>query len=213
MPREIVAAEIPALIEEFAQAARNAVAAGMDGIELHCASGYLINQFLNPASNMRSDEWGGSIENRISFPISVLAACADAIGGGRVGFRIAPGNPYNGMDVNAPEATFAPFIAAADKLDLAYLQVIAMDLPNVDLHGMLKESWSGKIILNNNFKAESASQLIEVGRADAVSFGRAFISNPDLVARISKNATLSPVDRDFIYTGEERGYTDYPMMA
>ena len=212
-PREIEAAEIPALIEEFAQAARNAIAAGMDGIELHCASGYLINQFLNPASNMRSDEWGGPIENRVSFPISVLAACADAIGGGRVGFRIAPGNPYNGMDVSAPEATFAPFIAAADKLELAYLHIIAMELPGIDVHDLLHGNWSGKIILNNNLTAESGEHAIKAGRADAVSFGRAFISNPDLVERIGSNAPLSPVDRAYIYTGEERGYTDYPVIA
>lgn len=212
MPRAIRVEEIPALVADYAQAARNAVAAGLDGVELHCASGYLINQFLNPASNRRDDQYGGAIENRMRFPIAVLAAMAEAIGPGRVGFRIAPGNPYNGMDTSDPAATFAPFVKAADALGLAYVHVIDMGLEDLDSLAMLRANWSGAIIANNMLTAESGEALLAAGRADAVSFGRAFIANPDLVARMRAGAPLARPDYARLYTGEERGYTDYPAL-
>lgn len=212
-PRAITVDEIPALVADYAQAARNAVAAGMDGVELHCASGYLINQFLNPASNHRTDEYGGPVENRIRFPIAVLQAMADAIGPGRVGFRISPGNPYNGMDPSDPEATFGPFVKAANALGLAYLHVVDMGLADCDTLDLLRSSFGGPIIANNNLKAESAAALLDTGRAEAVSFGRAFIANPDLVERIRGGAPLAKPDYSLLYTGEERGYTDYPAWA
>ena len=210
MPREITVDEIPALLAEYAQAARNAVAAGMDGVELHCASGYLINQFLNPASNHRTDAYGGSVENRIRFPIQVLQALADAIGADRVGFRISPGNPYNGMDITDPAATFAPFVKAADALGLAYVHVVDMGPAELDTLAMLRDNWSGKIITNNNLRANTAQAVLDAGRADAVSFGRAFIANPDLVERMQAGAPLAKPDFSLLYVGEGRGYTDYP---
>lgn len=209
-PRALMADELPGLAQEFAQAAHNAIEAGMDGVELHCASGYLINQFLNPASNARQDAFGGSAENRIRFPVMVLEAMAGAIGPGRVGFRISPGNPYNGMDPTDPEATLVPFVKAADRLGLAYLHVVDMGLEGLDTLAMLRANFSGPIIANNNLKAESAAALLEAGRAEAVSFGRAFIANPDLVERIAAGAPLAKPDYALLYTGEERGYTDYP---
>ncbi len=212
MPRAIEAAEIPALLEEYAQAARNAMAAGMDGVELHCASGYLINQFLNPASNQRSDDYGGPVENRIRFPVAVLLALAKAIGPGRVGFRISPGNPYNGMDPADPDATFAPLVKAVDGLGLAYLHVVDMGLEGLDTLAMLRANWSGPIIANNNLTAASAEALLEAGRAEAVSFGRPFIANPDLAARLRSGAPLAKPDYSLLYTGEKEGYTDYPML-
>jgi len=212
-PRAITVDEIPALVAEYAQAARNAVAAGMDGVELHCASGYLINQFLNPASNHRTDEYGGPVENRIRFPIAVLQAMAEAIGPGRVGFRISPGNPYNGMDPSDPAATFGPFVKAANALGLAYLHVVDMGLADCDTLNLLRSNFDGPIIANNNLKAESAAVLLDTGRAEAVSFGRAFIANPDLVERIAAGAPLAKPDYALLYTGEERGYTDYPAWA
>ncbi len=212
MPRALAADELPALLEEYAAAARNAMAAGIDGVELHCASGYLINQFLNPASNVREDEFGGSAENRIRFPVMVLKALADAIGADRVGFRISPGNPYNGMDPSDPQGTFAPFVKAADGLGLAFLHVVDMGLEGLDTLAMLRANWSGPIIANNNLKADSARALLEAGRAEAVSFGRAFIANPDLVERIAQGAPLAKPDYALLYTGEERGYTDYPTL-
>lgn len=212
MPREITVQEMPALLEEYAQAARNAIAAGLDGVELHCASGYLINQFLNPASNQRTDVYGGSAENRIRFPLEVLRALANAIGADRVGFRISPGNPYNGMDPTDPAATFGPFVKAADALGLAFCHVVDMGLPDLDTLALLRANFSGPIITNNNLKADSARALLDAGKAEAVSFGRAFIANPDLVERIAAGAPLAKPDFGLLYTGEERGYTDYPAL-
>lgn len=211
-PRAICAEEIPALLAEYAQAARNAVAAGMDGVELHCASGYLVNQFLNPASNLRTDEYGGPPENRIRFPVAVLAALAEAVGPGRVGFRISPGNPYNGMDPTDPAATFVPFLKAAAPLGIAYCHVVDMGLDALDTLAMVRSAFSGPVIANNNLQPESAAALIAAGRAEAVSFGRAFIANPDLVERIRAGAPLAKPDYSLLYTGEERGYTTYPAM-
>lgn len=212
MPREITVQEMPALLEEYAQAACNAIAAGLDGVELHCASGYLINQFLNPASNQRTDVYGGSAENRIRFPLEVLRALANAIGADRVGFRISPGNPYNGMDPTDPAATFGPFVKAADALGLAFCHVVDMGLPDLDTLALLRANFSGPIITNNNLKADSARALLDAGKAEAVSFGRAFIANPDLVERIAAGAPLAKPDFSLLYTGEERGYTDYPAL-
>lgn len=212
-PRALPVEEMPALLEEYAQAARNAIAAGLDGVELHCASGYLINQFLNPASNLRTDEYGGPVENRIRLPIAVLGALADAIGPGRVGFRISPGNPYNGMDPSDPAATFGPFVKAADPLGLAYLHVVDMGLPDLDTLALLRANWSGPIVTNNGLNADSASAAIDAGRADATSFGRPFIANPDLVARFKAGAALAKPDYTLLYTGEDRGYIDYPPMG
>ncbi|MDP4604756.1 MAG: alkene reductase [Erythrobacter sp.] len=212
-PRAIDAAEIPALIEEYAQAARNAVAAGMDGVELHCASGYLINQFLNPASNRRADDYGGPVANRIRFPVAVLSALAEAVGPGRVGFRISPGNPYNGMDPVDPAATFVPFLKAASTLGLAYCHVVDLGLAGLDTLAMVRTHFAGPVIANNNLKPDSAAALLADGRAEAVSFGRAFIANPDLVERIATGAPLAKPDYSLLYTGEERGYTDYPAIT
>ncbi len=212
MPREITVQEMPALLEEYAQAARDAIAAGLDGVELHCASGYLINQFLNPASNQRTDVYGGSAENRIRFPLEVLRALANTIGADRVGFRISPGNPYNGMDPTDPAATFGPFVKAADALGLAFCHVVDMGLPDLDTLALLRANFSGPIITNNNLKADSARALLDAGKAEAVSFGRAFIANPDLVERIAAGAPLAKPDFSLLYTGEERGFTDYPAL-
>jgi N-ethylmaleimide reductase len=212
LPREMSLDNIGSTVGDFAQAARNARAAGLDGVELHCASGYLINQFLNPASNQRTDEYGGSVENRIRFPVMVLQALAGAIGSNRVGFRISPGNPYNGMEVSDPAATFVPFIQAATALGLAYLHVVDMGLPDLDTLGVIRAHWQGPVITNNNLKAESARAVIGAGLADAVSFGRSFLANPDLVTRLEKGTPLAKPDYSLLYTGEEKGYTDYPAL-
>jgi N-ethylmaleimide reductase len=212
-PRAIAADEILSLLAEYAAAARNAIAAGMDGVELHCASGYLINQFLNPASNQREDDYGGSPENRIRFPVAVLRGLAEAIGAGRVGLRISPGNSYNGMDPTDPAATFVPFLAAVRELGLAYCHVVDMGLEGLDTLAMVRSAFGGAVIANNNLKPASAAVLLAEGRAEAVSFGRAFIANPDLVERIAADAPLAKPDYTLLYTGEERGYTDYPTIG
>lgn len=211
MPRALDADELPALAAEFAQAARNARAAGIDGVELHSASGYLINQFLNPASNQRKDDHGGSAENRARFPAMVVGALADAIGAERVGLRISPGNPYNGMDPTNPGPTFAALLAAIAPLNLAYLHVLNLKLPDFDTLDFVRDHWHAPVIVNNMLTFETGQRLVESGQAEAVSFGRAFIANPDLVARFKAQAPLAKPDFSFLYSGEERGYTDYAI--
>lgn len=214
MPRALSADELPALAEEFATAARNARAAGIDGVELHASSGYLINQFLNPSSNHRTDDFGGSPENRIRFPVMVLKAMADAIGADRVALRLSPGNPYNGMDVSDPAATFVPLMKAVAPLGFAYLHVLDMGLADLDTLAMVRDNCpTTPVIVNNMLTAETGRALLETGRADAVSFGRAFIANPDLVERIRTGAPLAKPDYTKLYTGEEQGYIDYPTLA
>lgn len=213
VPRALTAEELPAIAQEFATAARNARAAGINGIELHCASGYLINQFLNPASNRRDDEFGGSAENRARFPLMVLDAIAAAIGPDRVGFRISPGNGYNGMDTASPWETFAPFIEAAGKRGLAYLHVVDMGDECPGTLATIRRHFPGAVIANNMLDAQKACALIEQGAAEAVSFGRAFIANPDLPRRLREGHPLAKPDYTLLYTGEERGYCDYPALT
>lgn len=208
LPRALETSQVASVIEEFAEAAANAHAAGLDGVELHCASGYLPNQFLNLRSNVREDRYGGSPQNRIRFILETLTAMADRIGADRVGFRISPGNPYNDMADDDPKASFGPLLRAADGLGLAYVHLIDV----AEMLPFVRENWSGAIIANNNLKADTAAGLIEGGMATAASFARSFISNPDLPDRIRAGAQLARVDRTTIYTGEEHGYIDYPPM-
>lgn len=212
MPRAMSREDIARTVADFAAAARNARAAGLDGVELHCSSGYLVNQFLNPASNRREDDYGGEPANRIRFAIEVLAAMAAAIGGDRVGFRFSPGNPYNGMDPGNPAATFVPLLQAADRLGLAYAHVLDMHLADLDTLAMVRANWTGPVIVNNMLDAAKASAIIESGRGDAASFARAFIANPDLPRRMREGAPLAKPDYTKLYTGEESGYIDYPPL-
>lgn len=212
MPRALDAAELPGLAEQFATAARNARAAGIDGVELHCSSGYLINQFLNPASNKRDDEFGGDGHGRARFPAMVAAAMADAIGADRVGIRISPGNPYNGMDASDPAETFGPFLQALSDRAYAYLHLLDMKLPDLDAPAFVRQHWKGPIILNNMLTQESAEEALQQGTAEAVSFGRAFIANPDLAERFLAGAPLAKPDYKRLYTGDEQGYIDYPRF-
>jgi len=211
-PEELAARELQLIAAEYALAAKNAREAGFDGVELHCASGYLIHQFLDRASNRRSDEFGGHAANRIRFPIMVLEALAGAIGSGRVGFRISPGNPYNGMDVTAPWDTFGPFLEAADRLSLAYVHVVDMGDDCPGTLGLVRRHFSGAIIANNMLDGKRGNDLLVAGQAEAVSFGRAFIANPDLPYRLRHGVPLAKPDYALLYQGEERGYCDYPPV-
>jgi len=213
IPRALSTEEIPPLVEEFAQAARNARAAGMDGVELHCASGYLPQQFLNPTSNRRTDRYGGSPEGRLRFIVETLAAMGDAIGRKRVGFRISPGNAYNDMHDEDPGASFGPLLRKLAKLDLAYLHLIDVSGDGFSTLAFVRDAWRGPLIVNNNLSAERSQALIASGAATAASFGRAFIANPDLVAGIRSGLPLARPDPRTFYVGEERGYTDYPALA
>ncbi len=213
MPRAMTVQDIADTVEGYAQAARNARAAGLDGVELHCASGYLVNQFLNSASNLRDDAYGGCAQSRVRFAAEVLAALAGAIGGDRVGFRISPGNPYNGMDPDDPAETFIGLLRAVADFGLAYVHVIDMQLAELDVLAMVRTHWRGAVIANNLLTPDSAAALIADNRADAVSFGRAFIANPDLPRRFREGAPLAKPDYALLYTGEERGYIDYPALG
>lgn len=215
-PRALETGEIAGVIAEFVAAARNAMAAGMDGVELHCASGYLPMQFLSSNSNRRTDRYGGSVENRIRFVVELLGALADAIGPGRVGFRICPGVTFNGMDDADPHATYAALLRAVDGLGLAYCHLIHIPLAGQDALDLVRSHWRGAIIENGGLTLDTARAVLADGTAQAVSFGTAFIANPDLVERLRTGAPLAKADRAHLYTGagdDAKGYTDYPAWA
>jgi N-ethylmaleimide reductase len=213
MPRALETSEIAGVIAEYAAAAANARAADLDGVELHCTSGYLPMQFLSTGSNKRRDRYGGSTPNRIRFVVETLEAMAHAIGADRIGFRIFPGNPYNDMHDEDPADTYTALIDALAGLGLAYMHLVHYPTPELDALALLRPRWPGAIIANNALKLDTAKALLATGKVEAVSFGRPFISNPDLVERFRSGAPLALQDRDTFYTGEERGYTDYPRWA
>jgi N-ethylmaleimide reductase len=216
LPRPLETGEIESVIAEYAAAAANARSAGLDGVELHCASGYLPMQFLSSNSNQRGDRYGGGVENRIRFAVETLESLADAVGPGRVAFRICPGNSLNGMADRDPVQTYSALLRAVDRLGLAYVHLIHIPLEGVDALDLVRANWTGPIIENNNLNLERAQTLLAEGRADAVSFGRAFVGNPDLVERFRKGGAISKLDRATLYTGhgdDRRGYTDYPMLG
>ncbi|MBA4091807.1 MAG: alkene reductase [Sphingobium sp.] len=216
MPRALDTHEIAGVIADYVTAARNAIRAGMDGVELHCASGYLPMQFLSSNSNQRADRYGGSVENRVRFVVETLTALADAIGSGRVGFRICPGITLNGMADADPHETYATLLKAVDGLELAYVHLIHIPLDGQDPLELVRAHWSGPIIENGALTPDKARVLLAEGKADAMSFGYAFIANPDLVARFRTGAPLAKADRSSFYTGhgdDRRGYTDYPALG
>jgi N-ethylmaleimide reductase len=213
MPRALDTAEIANVIAEYAQAARNALAAGMDGVELHCTSGYLPMQFLSTGTNLRTDRYGGGTANRIRFVVETLQALAHAVGARRVGFRIFPGNPLNDMHDADPVDTYGSLLHAVKEMGLAYVHLIHFPTAELDSLALVRRNWSGPVVVNNNLKLETAAAMLHSGEATAVSFGRPFISNPDLVERFRRGAPLARQDRGTFYTGEARGYTDYPTLA
>jgi N-ethylmaleimide reductase len=212
MPRALETYEIAGVIDEYARAAANARAAGLDGVELHCTSGYLPMQFLSTGTNHRTDRYGGSVQNRIRFVVEVLEALAAAVGAGRVGFRIFPGNPFNDMRDEDPAQTYGALLRAVNPLGLAYVHLIHAPTQELDALRLISDHSSGAVIVNNNLNLDSARKLVASGRADAVSFARHFISNPDLVERFRRGAPLAPPDRRTFYTGEQAGYIDYPTL-
>lgn len=211
-PRALETREIADVIEEHAAAARNARDAGFDGVELHCASGYLPMQFLSTGTNLRTDRYGGSPTNRARFVIETLEAMAAAIGPGRVGFRISPGNRFNDMEDETPAQTHGALLRAVDPLGLAYAHVINSPVPGIDPMPFARANWSGPVIGNHELTLESARGMLADGLADAVSFGRLYVSNPDLVARFRLGAPLAKPDRRTLYEGEAAGFIDYPAF-
>ncbi len=216
MPRALETGEIPGVIAEYAAAARNARRAGIDGVELHCASGYLPMQFLSSNSNRRSDRYGGTVENRVRFAIETLEALANAIGPGRVGFRICPGVTLNGMADVDPAETYETLLRAVNGLGLAYVHLIHLPNPGFDSLELVRANWSGPVIENCGLTLDKANAVLAAGKAEAVSFGYGFIANPDLVERFRSGAPLAKADKETFYTGlgdDRRGYTDYPRAV
>lgn len=216
MPRALETDEIEGVIAEYVEAARNARRAGIDGVELHCASGYLPMQFLSSNSNLRSDQYGGAAQNRVRFVAETLVAIADAIGPGRVGFRICPGITLNGMADADPAETYATLLRAIDGLGLAYCHLIHVPNQGFDSLELVRVNWSGPVIENCGLTFDKANELLSAGKAEAVSFGNAFIANPDLVERFRSGIPLAKAEKATFYTGhgdDRRGYTDYPRAG
>ncbi|MBB2943384.1 N-ethylmaleimide reductase [Actinoplanes lutulentus] len=213
-PKELTEAEILETIRDFADAARNAIAAGFDGVEIHGANGYLIQQFLSTNANQRTDGWGGSIEGRIRFGVEVATAVADAIGGNRVGFRISPHNTHNDITEHDVEQMYGALIARLAPLDLAYLHVMESD--HRELTNQLRKEWPSTLILNpftgTTPTGPQELTLIEDGTADIIAFGAMFLSNPDLPARLAAGGPFNTPDFSAAFGGDHRGYIDYPTL-
>lgn len=213
-PRALATDELPGVVAEFVEASRRAVRAGVDGVELHAANGYLLHQFLADGINDRTDAYGGSAENRARFVVEVARATAEAIGGDRVGIRISPGNPFNDMTEN-DVSVYETLLAQLAELDLAYVHLLAeTDDPMI---GKLRAVWPGTLVLNTGFGVDSDRDALERiladGVADVVTVGRPFISNPDLVTRWTSGSELNEPNPETFYGGGVEGYTDYPRLA
>jgi len=218
-PRAMTDAEVRHAIEEFVSASRNAISAGFDGVELHGANGYLIEQFISPDTNRRTDAWGGSVEKRIGFALEVARKAAAAIGGERVGIRLSPHGVNAGM-VGYPEIdeTYRKLVSALAPTGIQYVHLVdhsSMGAPPVpaSLKAELRKAWPRTFILAGGFDRESAEAALREGHCDLVAFGRAFLANPDLVARLERRLPLNAPDFSTFYTPGPKGYTDYPVAA
>jgi N-ethylmaleimide reductase len=216
MPRALETEEIPGLVKQYAEAARNALAAGFDGVEIHGANGYLIDQFLRDRSNERADAYGGSIENRTRFLLEIVDAVTEVAGPERTGLRISPQNEQNDIADSDPQRLFNHVASAISGKGLAFLHVIEGDTGGAPVapfdYKEIKRRFGGVIIANNAFDKDRANAAIAEGRADLISFGKPFIGNPDLVTRLYLNAPLNPSNRETFYGGGDQGYTDYPVL-
>ena len=209
-PRALRLDEIPGVIGEYRHATQCALGAGFDGVELHCTSGYLPAQFLSTGTNQRTDAYGGSLHNRLRFVLEVLEAMTAVAGSGRVGMRICPGNPFNDLHDDDPHETFAALLDAVSPMRLAYLHVIRSPRRNLDSFALAREHFRGPLIVNDSFDRASADRVLDAGEAAAVSFGRSYIGNPDLVRRLREGLPLADFDLATLYTPGPKGYTDYP---
>jgi len=209
-PHALAAEEIPAVIEDYRQATENAYAAGFDGVELHCTSGYLPAQFLSSGSNQRTDSYGGSVANRVRFPLEVLQAMASVAGAERIGMRICPDNPFNDLQDDNPQETFDALLGKAAVQELAYLHVIRFPHGRVDNIALGQRYCGDRLIGNESYSFEEAQAAVAGGELAAVSFGRPFVGNPDLVERWQGGVDLAEFDLATLYTPGEAGYSTYP---
>lgn len=219
-PQEITAEEIKQTIKDFGQAARNAIEAGFDGVELHAANGYLPNQFLAESANQRTDEYGGSYANKARFVLEVMNELINAIGADKVGIKISPFHPYGDMVLDNPVDTYTYLITELNKLDFAYVELMRKnpyfpipahypELDEIEYFGsMIRQT----VIANTGYDKAAATSELERGIATLVSFGTLFLANPDLPKRFEKDAGLNEPDRATMFGGGEQGYTDYPFL-
>jgi len=216
VPRELADAEIPTIIAGFKAAAVNAKAAGFDGVEIHAANGYLLDEFLRDGSNQRSGAYGGTVENRARLLLEVLEATISVWGSDRVGLRISPLNSFNSMVDSDPVATFSWLANRLNDYDLAYLHVMRADFKGEqqgDVMTPIRSIYQGAIVGNMGYSAEEAEAAISSGKLDAVAFGVPFLANPDLPERFAKNADLNAPNPAKFYSAGAEGYTDYPYLA
>jgi N-ethylmaleimide reductase len=216
-PRALDRDELPGIVDDFRKATHNALQAGFDGVEIHAANGYLLDQFLRETSNVRTDEYGGSVENRLRFPMEVVKAVVEVAGPARTGIRISPVSPAGGAEIG-DAAAFAPFVAELDRANLVYIHVIEgttqgpRDLKGFDFHA-LRKTFRNAWMVNNGYTREMAIEALSSGYADLVAFGRLFLANPDLVARFKEaNPKLNELDKEHMFGGQAQGYTDYPDL-
>lgn len=222
-PRALEISEIDSIIEDFRRAAENAKAAGFDGVEVHGANGYLLDQFLQDGSNKREDTYGGSIENRARLLLEVVDAAINVYGKGRVGVRLSPYGTFNTMHDSDPVALFNYVLEQLDAREIAYVHMIeprataaggsdavAVDAPCTS--ALFQHKFKGVLISAGGYTPETAREVVEKGQADAVAFGRLYIANPDLPERIAAGAPLNAYNRATFYGGAEKGYTDYPYL-
>lgn len=218
-PRALETSEMARIVDDYRKAAINAKAAGFDGIELHAANGYLLDQFLRDTSNKRTDAYGGTVENRARLLIEVLQALTDVWPAGRVGIRLSPFSHANGIEDSDPMATFSYVISRLSDFGLAYLHLVegetggSRDLPEGASLAELRLLFNGVYMANNGYDHTLATDTVAAGAADLIAFGRPFISNPDLVERLVQNADLNELDPATLYGGDATGYTDYPALA
>lgn len=210
MPQELSNSDVYAVIEDYRKAALNAREAGFDGVELHGTSGYLPMQFMAETSNQRTDEFGGSVENRVRFPLLVLKAMSEAIGSGRVGFRFCPGNKFNDVYDSQPAETLQALLDGIAPMSLAYLHIMRSHTRKVDAFSVAREKFKGGLIINDGFDCETAKEAVDNGVADAVSFARHYIANPNLVECFKTGRVLTEFNRDTLYSPGPVGYSDYP---
>jgi N-ethylmaleimide reductase len=218
VPRAMTLDDIDATVEDFRAAAKNALAAGFDGVEIHSANGYLLDEFLRDGANHRTDAYGGSVENRMRFPLAAVDAVVAAVGAERTGIRISPTTNAGALRDSDPERIFFPYVRELSRRKLAYVHVIEgatggpRDIQPFD-YIALRPEFDGPWMVNNGYTRNMAIDAVESGRADLIAFGRPYVANPDLVDRLRVDAPLAELKRENLFGGDHRGYTDYPIRT
>jgi N-ethylmaleimide reductase len=218
VPKEMSIEQIQATKNEYVQASKNAIEAGFDGVELHAANGYLLEQFLHPTSNQRTDEYGGSFEKRLNFVLETTLAVVKAIGKDKVGIRLSPYGAFNDLTpFDETEKEYALLAERLNELGIAYIHLVdhsSMGAPKVEPSTVkkIRDAFKGTLILSGGYDSKRAEQDLDSQNADLIAFGKPFISNPDLVTKLEKGIPLTALDPGTLYTADEKGYTDYPVM-